>query len=98
MIEYSNKEIDTDLKILQKQIVISTNEGVKLLKKNNGKISKCILEFYNYDEASNKNPYQDRKDDDPQKKLFELRKIVDEKDAFFTKMMENKSNNHSTDH
>jgi hypothetical protein len=97
MSEYSNQDINKDLVILKKQIDISKNEGIKLLKKNNGDISKCILEFYDYKDISDKNPYEDRCDNDPHKKLFELRKILDEKDAFFTEMMEKKANNRNTD-
>ena len=96
MSEYSSQDLNKDLEILKKQIEISKNEGIKLLKKNNGDISKCILEFYDYKDVIDKNPYEDRCDNDPKKKLFELRKILDEKDAFFTEMMEKKSNNHNT--
>ena len=99
MTDYSKEDIDKDLKLLKNQVEISKNEVIKLLKKHNGDISKCVLDFYEYVDKEETNPYEDRGEDDPHKKLYELRKILDEKDAFFTKMMENKnSNNHNTDH
>ena len=90
MTEYLKEDIDNDLKLLKKQIEIPKKDGVNLLKKHNGDISKCVLDLYEYKDE--KNPYEDRDENDPHKKLYELRKILDIKDAFFTKMMENKSN------
>lgn len=91
MTEYSKEDIESDLKLLKNQIEITKSEGINLLKKYNGDISKCVLDFYNYHEDTNKNPYKDRDDEDPQKKLFYLRKILDEKDSYFTAMMEKKN-------
>lgn len=82
---------DDDLKILISQTNISKNEGRKLLIKNNGDISKCILQSFDYQE---KPESVNENEDETKKKLLEFRKILDEKDTLFCQMIEkNKSKN-----
>ena len=89
IMEYKISE--DDLKILVSQTNISKNEARKLLIKNKGNISECILEAFNHKDSNLDN-------DEPQteagKKLLEFRKILDEKDTLFCQMIEkNKSKN-----
>ena len=81
---------DDDLKILISQTNISKNEGRKLLIKNNGDISKCILQSFDYQE---KTETVNENQDETKKKLLEFRKILDEKDTLFCQMIENNKKN-----
>ena len=80
-----------NINILQKQIDISKNKAKTLLLINKGDIVKCVLDSYEFKEDGN-SYYMDLKEDDPSRKCFELRQIMDEKDKLFTKIMENNRN------
>jgi hypothetical protein len=84
-----NSCTEEQIKELQKQITISSNSAKKLLKKHNGNIVECILDSYNYKSNIDDSLKYDNMDDtNPEKKCFELRKIMDDKDKIFTNITE----------
>ena len=80
---------ENDLKILISQTNISKNAATKLLIKNKGDISECILQYFDY---KDKVIVEDENQSETTKKLLEFRKILDEKDTLFCKMIENNKN------
>ena len=53
---------------------------------------KCVLDEYNYQEKEDINPYLDRSEDDPQRIIYDLRKMAAEKDELFFEAMEKNRN------
>ena len=74
---------DEDINLLLKQIIISKNDAKSLLKKHNGDITKCILDNYEFIEPKKDITFEDK----TSQKLYELRKILDEKDALFNQII-----------
>ena len=92
----SKKEIlEEKIKELKKQINISDNSAKKLIKKHNGDLVQCILDSYNFKEniINNDDKYNNLENNDPSKKCYELRKIMDEKDQIFTNVIEKSNKN-----
>ena len=74
---------------LQKQINISKANAIKLIIANKGDMVKCILASYDFQEEPD-TKMEKLDPDDPSRKCYELRQIMDEKDTIFTAMMDNK--------
>lgn len=92
----SKKEIlEEQIKELKKQIDISDNNAKQLIKKHNGDLVKCILESYNFNEniVNVDDKYNNLENNNPAKKFYKLRKIMDEKDQIFTNIIEKSKKN-----
>ena len=77
---------DEEIKMLLKQTSLTKNEANILLIKHNGDITECILDTYNYERPDEVQTTNDEVKD----KLLEFRKILDEKDTIFCKILEDK--------
>ena len=82
---YNPKE--DEIKMLLNQTSLSKNEAKKLLIKHNGNITECVLETFNYIKPEEK--IDDN--DEVTNKLLEFRRILDEKDTIFCKILEEKN-------
>jgi hypothetical protein len=78
---------DEEIKMLLKQTSLTKNEANNLLIKYSGDITECILETFEYVKPD----ITEDTNDEVKDKLLEFRKILDEKDTIFCKILEEKN-------
>ena len=76
---------DEDIKLLKKQIIISTEGAKKILKKFEGDLEKCILDHHDFNENNSKKDEKisTSENDTNKHKISELRDICDKTQKLF---------------